>query len=1195
MHMFHSASLKLGLERAVMSQNREQAEENDETTKGSKKNIREAQAKEIDQLLKKGAYDVFRDDDDTEAKQFMESDIDQLLERSSKTVSYGASAMSSLGSGLGSFSKASFVTSNEEGAKDVDLDDPDFWSKAVGLDAPPEETPEDIAAMLDDGVKRSRKQVEQYDPYAEIVSAEQLKKDRIALEKMLEKEERDRVLEEKRSKSKKFNDEKHNRNRDEQTSGNKAEGRTSLVSSSAMSDGTHAAMKAVPKLAKEMKPKKGKAKERAQALREAEKKFPLIEQFKQAWEIPQRNRATAAAIRFGFGRFSKLRNESNLSSIPLQDLEVFIRAYCFQLSLQVAAPLLSRLRRGFDFADVHSLVVEWLGVCFEQEVNWICDSIRTVLKFQGDVESCRAYLRIPLILTEPIFVEDLRHGAGYRALRRIGILARLNEVIENTVDSILDSVGPEELGKRGCIFDELVNLDLDLKARFVSIEELTITIGSRFRNLSIKPPALWWDRSCDIALIIGTFIHGLSNYESMRRDRGLPFGDKISRFCERDVASKLATQRFRCASDATRRVFDDALEAGRIKAELEVQAAVAAAAKAALQREEDAALLRKGGLEAEGAVRNMPDTQVDDAFEFDGTDTHFVTLPRMHEYIHHAARTFAGSTSMVEEGNVQDENAPELRLVEGEGESRVSKLHSSKVREHHLLPMPDSRVLDFRLLCLLDEIERHCFFSLSEKKEQYPTLWTKSNDVEAHIQVQQTILPWFEKDATSISLEYCGVGLSGNQCGISHRTLNDGSDFSFGSASNPISQLAYGTDAPRYLRALGVPMNVTRFAISGLLYSDFSCVRSFIMSERLRYFGKEDAIVDNSGSVESTISKSNLLLDETWMHSSSRPKIIAPIDPVEFIDESFKFDAKLRATVCCAVGFLGFPPRTRSTMQNEFSSYMQSEGVSTDSFQHDGLFNATEFRNALRLLDPSIKVPDIDALQTYVETVLLPHCLRLCVNGNGPSTRNARGSHGDYETSFGINIHPEPSLPFPSPLPDPCQRLQEHSLQAVGFANALLRRVRLLRTCMHLCSEESKIPLSRIVSKTKSSIMGGVDEMPLWWCPWIHDVALLHQAGTRGLFSVFRHRSDHDVFSPQAIKSFVRSKLITSKSFLPRAKLMSSAQLTDWIERQSLEFPSLYQLERRLGFLCGEMTSDDASEFRFDYIPMFDHGGWPRK
>jgi len=36
----------------------------------------------------------------------------------------------------------------------------------VGLEKPVE-VPEAISQMLDDGVKRSRKQVQQYDPYAE--------------------------------------------------------------------------------------------------------------------------------------------------------------------------------------------------------------------------------------------------------------------------------------------------------------------------------------------------------------------------------------------------------------------------------------------------------------------------------------------------------------------------------------------------------------------------------------------------------------------------------------------------------------------------------------------------------------------------------------------------------------------------------------------------------------------------------------------------------------------------------------------------------------------------------------------------------------------------------------------------------------------------------------------------------------------
>ena len=131
-HMFHSASLKLGLDRTVLASQRQNTEYDgsiDGTFKNKSKSKSEIemQAKEIDELLKKGAYDMFQDDDDTEDQQFMETDIDQLLERSSRTITYGSSGQSTMSSGLGSFSKASFVASTEDGdGQDVDHDDTDF-------------------------------------------------------------------------------------------------------------------------------------------------------------------------------------------------------------------------------------------------------------------------------------------------------------------------------------------------------------------------------------------------------------------------------------------------------------------------------------------------------------------------------------------------------------------------------------------------------------------------------------------------------------------------------------------------------------------------------------------------------------------------------------------------------------------------------------------------------------------------------------------------------------------------------------------------------------------------------------------------------------------------------------------------------------------------------------------------------------
>ena len=65
--------------------------------------------------MKKGAYDVFNDDNYKEAQQFMETGIDNRIERGSQTVTYDSSGHSTMSSGLRSFSKANSVASNEYG------------------------------------------------------------------------------------------------------------------------------------------------------------------------------------------------------------------------------------------------------------------------------------------------------------------------------------------------------------------------------------------------------------------------------------------------------------------------------------------------------------------------------------------------------------------------------------------------------------------------------------------------------------------------------------------------------------------------------------------------------------------------------------------------------------------------------------------------------------------------------------------------------------------------------------------------------------------------------------------------------------------------------------------------------------------------------------------------------------------------
>uniref|UniRef100_A0AAX7T9T2 DNA helicase n=1 Tax=Astatotilapia calliptera TaxID=8154 RepID=A0AAX7T9T2_ASTCA len=108
--MLDKASLKLGLDRAVL-----------QSMSGNKdSNIQQFSKKEIEDLLRKGAYAAIMDEND-EGSRFCEEDIDQILQRRATTITIESEGKGS------TFSKASFVAS--ENRTDIALDDPEFWQK----------------------------------------------------------------------------------------------------------------------------------------------------------------------------------------------------------------------------------------------------------------------------------------------------------------------------------------------------------------------------------------------------------------------------------------------------------------------------------------------------------------------------------------------------------------------------------------------------------------------------------------------------------------------------------------------------------------------------------------------------------------------------------------------------------------------------------------------------------------------------------------------------------------------------------------------------------------------------------------------------------------------------------------------------------------------------------------------------------
>jgi superfamily II DNA/RNA helicase len=119
--MFDRASMKLGLDKALL-QRMDTSESSADYIPNSQKSAASSLSKtEIEDLLKKGAYGAFMDDESS--KKFCEEDIDQILERRTLVIRHDNTAEK------GSvFAKATFQSDQSH---NVDVNDPDFWDKVA--------------------------------------------------------------------------------------------------------------------------------------------------------------------------------------------------------------------------------------------------------------------------------------------------------------------------------------------------------------------------------------------------------------------------------------------------------------------------------------------------------------------------------------------------------------------------------------------------------------------------------------------------------------------------------------------------------------------------------------------------------------------------------------------------------------------------------------------------------------------------------------------------------------------------------------------------------------------------------------------------------------------------------------------------------------------------------------------------------
>uniref|UniRef100_A0A8C6Y584 Chromodomain helicase DNA binding protein 6 n=1 Tax=Naja naja TaxID=35670 RepID=A0A8C6Y584_NAJNA len=147
--MFDKASLKLGLDKAVLQ---------DINRKGSNNGVQQLSKMEVEDLLRKGAYGALMDEED-EGSKFCEEDIDQILQRRTQTITIQTEGKAPHFPRL-----ASFVASGNR--TDISLDDPNFWQKWAKIAELDTDAKDEKESLVIDR-PRVRKQTKHYNSFEE--------------------------------------------------------------------------------------------------------------------------------------------------------------------------------------------------------------------------------------------------------------------------------------------------------------------------------------------------------------------------------------------------------------------------------------------------------------------------------------------------------------------------------------------------------------------------------------------------------------------------------------------------------------------------------------------------------------------------------------------------------------------------------------------------------------------------------------------------------------------------------------------------------------------------------------------------------------------------------------------------------------------------------------------------------------------
>ena len=663
----------------------------------------------------------------------------------------------------------------------------------------------------------------------------------------------------------------------------------------------------------------------------------------------------------------------------------------------------------------------------------------------------------------------------------------------------------------------------------------------------------------------------------MQLDEDLPFGYKISQHAVFDMFSLQAHQNFQTATKAAQTLCKESCENRSEMSENDVLMSSRFVKKVEKNSEKEGGKKKIGKENNAKTIAGDKNNDISES-KVDG----LISLSKISkvavEAIHVTSQSFQEDL----------ENSIKMRFMKAKKSiTKPLKTSGSKNKKNvapknqnlfvtwnQRMPMPESIKLDQYLVTLIDKIE------LNESKQKLRLGLERKRDKNKSI----------ELDLDQESLTYFGNKLYISTCEILYGTYPSATNLipSFSNGANEdhifhVNNLSSsrndenGDTSCRNDWNFCIPSVLTKFGLSGLIYADEELISS------VKTFYNSMSEID-----EFRMRKN--------VENSSIPAAIKNIMPMHFFN-----NREDRARICMAAFQFGSPLFQQEQSFSKVHSGTISALFGDEDDDENIAFEQNFFQSVSFIENSSLSLEignagNVEMVETYFNTVLLPHCLELCLRDQGEPVKH-------WDQKYSIEKLKK------SLIPDPCVHLNDHAQDAVKIAVTILRRSKLMKAIRYIVG--GGVPGALITSFLRSAVMRkNLMGLPIWWCPWIHDLALLVYAATHGLFSIILDKSNqvsrftnHKIFGKNAIETHIRTVFLEGrdgfKPTLPQSILSSSSsdQKESWLEFHAQKFPGTYIIERRLAFICSSLTTMAAemsaqnkmAEWRFENFPMFDH------